>query len=191
MRKASSKSSKRQLRSSSRPSHRGSSLPPRLRRTLEDLLAVGSERDVAKRLGASHHTLHGYVNDLYRHFGVRNRVDLMVVCWEIGLRKLRHRGVVPANADASKKKEESQHGIEHHLCSERNHVRIGRAATGRYPFRWTAAGGLKELTSVNASFLHSYATTYRVTGRSSSARYHSRIGRIGFRCGRGGKRRNS
>jgi DNA-binding NarL/FixJ family response regulator len=72
-------SAKRHLRSDSRPTLVGNgSLPPRLRRTLEELLAGGSEKNVAERMGVTPHTLHGYVKELYRHFGVRSRVDLMV-----------------------------------------------------------------------------------------------------------------
>ena len=57
--------------------HGGTALAPRLRRTLDLLLSGNSEKETAKRLGLSHHTVHEYVKDLYRHFGVRTRAELM------------------------------------------------------------------------------------------------------------------
>lgn len=53
------------------------SLPPRLRRTLQALLDGDSEKEAAKRMGLSPHTVHEYVRDLYRHFGVRSRAELL------------------------------------------------------------------------------------------------------------------
>lgn len=55
-------------------------LSPRLRETLEYLLAGDSEKQVAARLGISRHTVHLYVTALYRHFGVNSRAELLSKC---------------------------------------------------------------------------------------------------------------
>ncbi len=52
-------------------------LSPRLRQTLACLLEGDSEKQVAHRLGLSHATTHQYVTELYRHFGVGSRAQLM------------------------------------------------------------------------------------------------------------------
>ena len=52
-------------------------LPPRMRQTLLHLLHGDSEKQVAIKLGLSHHTVHVYVKSLYRHFGVSSRGELM------------------------------------------------------------------------------------------------------------------
>ena len=52
-------------------------LSPRLRQTLACLLEGHSEKQVADRLGLSHDTTHQYVKELYRHFGVGSRAQLM------------------------------------------------------------------------------------------------------------------
>lgn len=70
------------LRSLARQSVYGSApplppLPLRLRETLEQLLAGGTEKDIARRLGISHHTVHGYVKKLYARLGVKSRPELM------------------------------------------------------------------------------------------------------------------
>ena len=52
-------------------------LSPRLRQTLAYLLEGASEKQVADRLGLSHATTHQYVTQLYRHFGVGSRAQLM------------------------------------------------------------------------------------------------------------------
>jgi DNA-binding CsgD family transcriptional regulator len=54
-------------------------LPPRLRRTLERLLAGESDKEIAQKLGISRHTVHEYVGDLYRRFGVSGRGELMAM----------------------------------------------------------------------------------------------------------------
>lgn len=55
-------------------------LPRRHRETLEGLLAGFSESDIARRQGRSVHTVHQYVKELYRAFGVRSRAELLAFC---------------------------------------------------------------------------------------------------------------
>lgn len=52
-------------------------LSPRLHQTLVCLLDGDSEKQVAARLHLSRTTVHQYVGNLYRHFGVRSRAQLM------------------------------------------------------------------------------------------------------------------
>ena len=52
-------------------------LSPRMRQTLERLLAGDSEKEIAARLGLSRHTVHVYVKTLYRRFGVNSRGELL------------------------------------------------------------------------------------------------------------------
>jgi DNA-binding CsgD family transcriptional regulator len=54
-----------------------SNLPPRLTQTLELLLNGASEKQVARQLNLSQHTVHGYVKALYRHFKVSTRSELL------------------------------------------------------------------------------------------------------------------
>lgn len=51
-------------------------LSPRMRQTLERLLAGDSEKEIAARLRLSPHTVHVYVKTLYRRFGVCSRGEL-------------------------------------------------------------------------------------------------------------------
>jgi len=60
-------------------------LPPRLARTLDCLLEGDSAGQAALRLGLSLHTVNEYIGDLYRHFGVRGRRELMASCLRSGL----------------------------------------------------------------------------------------------------------
>jgi len=55
----------------------GEDLPPRLRQTLQLLLAGNSEKEAATTLGLSRATLHKYVTALYRHFHVSSRPELL------------------------------------------------------------------------------------------------------------------
>ena len=55
-------------------------LPPRLRRTLACLIEGASEKQAARRLGLSQHTVHEYVGELYRRLGVATRAELIVRC---------------------------------------------------------------------------------------------------------------
>jgi DNA-binding CsgD family transcriptional regulator len=55
-------------------------LSPRLRQTLTILLSGASEKEVARRMGISHHTVHEYVVALYKRFQVNSRAELMVFC---------------------------------------------------------------------------------------------------------------
>jgi DNA-binding CsgD family transcriptional regulator len=52
------------------------SLSPRMRQTLERLLAGDSEKEIAVRLRLSPHTVHVYVKTLYRRFDVCSRGEL-------------------------------------------------------------------------------------------------------------------
>ena len=51
-------------------------LSPRMRQTLERLLAGDSEKQIAARLGLSRHTVHVYVKSLYQRFDVNSRGEL-------------------------------------------------------------------------------------------------------------------
>jgi DNA-binding CsgD family transcriptional regulator len=62
------------------PDHPLPDLPPRLKETLECLLEGDSEKQAARRLGLSRHTVHQYVQDLYRRLGVGTRAELMALC---------------------------------------------------------------------------------------------------------------
>jgi DNA-binding CsgD family transcriptional regulator len=53
------------------------SLTPRQRDTLECLLSGASEKETARRLGLSPHTVHVHVKALYRAFEVRTRAELL------------------------------------------------------------------------------------------------------------------
>ena len=55
----------------------GRRLSPRLRQTLEHLLAGDSEKQVAAKLRISPHTLHGYVKALYHGFDLSSRGELL------------------------------------------------------------------------------------------------------------------
>lgn len=59
------------------PGPRGNGLAPRVRQTLERLLAGDSEKQIASRLGVSPHTVHVYVKSLYRHYDVCSRGELL------------------------------------------------------------------------------------------------------------------
>jgi DNA-binding NarL/FixJ family response regulator len=52
-------------------------LSPRLKQTLELLLAGESEKQIARRLSLSQHTIHVYVKALYKGFGVSSRGELL------------------------------------------------------------------------------------------------------------------
>jgi DNA-binding NarL/FixJ family response regulator len=52
-------------------------LSPRMRQTLDELLAGSSEKEIAARLGLSRHTIHVYVKALYRGFEVNSRGELL------------------------------------------------------------------------------------------------------------------
>ena len=46
-------------------------------RTGEGLLAGDSEKQVAAKLGLSRHTIHVYVKQLYKHYEVSSRAELL------------------------------------------------------------------------------------------------------------------
>lgn len=52
-------------------------LSRRMEQTLEHLLTGDSEKQVARKLELSQHTVHGYVKALYRRFGVSSRAELL------------------------------------------------------------------------------------------------------------------
>ena len=62
------------------PCDTSTALSPRLYVTLQRLMAGDSEKQVAYHLGLSHHTIHGYVKAIYRHFGVSSRGELFAHC---------------------------------------------------------------------------------------------------------------
>jgi DNA-binding CsgD family transcriptional regulator len=55
----------------------GADLSPRLRQTLGRLLAGDSEKQIARNLGISQHTVHVYVKRLYQHYKVSSRGELL------------------------------------------------------------------------------------------------------------------
>jgi DNA-binding CsgD family transcriptional regulator len=52
-------------------------LPPRLRQVLKALAEGESEKQIAKELGISRTTVHGYISELYQRFGVHSRSELL------------------------------------------------------------------------------------------------------------------
>jgi DNA-binding CsgD family transcriptional regulator len=52
-------------------------ISPRMRQTLEHLVAGDSERQVALKLKISQHTVHVYVKQLYKRFGASSRGELL------------------------------------------------------------------------------------------------------------------
>ena len=52
-------------------------LPPRLKQTLEALVAGQSEKQVAAKLQLSRHTIHNYVKALHQRFDVSSRGELL------------------------------------------------------------------------------------------------------------------
>lgn len=52
-------------------------LSPRMRQTLEALMAGDSEKQIAIKLKVSQHTVHVYVKKLYKRFGANSRGELL------------------------------------------------------------------------------------------------------------------
>jgi DNA-binding NarL/FixJ family response regulator len=52
-------------------------LSPRMRQTLDRLLAGDSEKQIANHMGLSRHTVHVYVKAIYKGFGVSSRGELL------------------------------------------------------------------------------------------------------------------
>ena len=52
-------------------------LAPRVRDTLEGLMTGASDKEIARRLGISQHTVHQYVKTLLKAYAVDNRVQLV------------------------------------------------------------------------------------------------------------------
>jgi DNA-binding NarL/FixJ family response regulator len=55
-------------------------LSPRLKETLELLLAGYSEKEVATKMKISVHTVHVHVKRLHKHFDVASRAELLARC---------------------------------------------------------------------------------------------------------------
>ena len=55
----------------------GADLPPRVRQTLTSLLNGASEKEIARALGLSQHTVHVYVKQIYKHYSVCSRGELL------------------------------------------------------------------------------------------------------------------
>jgi DNA-binding CsgD family transcriptional regulator len=56
---------------------RPSQLPPRVRQVLHCLLEGDSDKQAAARLALSPHTVNQYTKQIYRHFGVNGRMELL------------------------------------------------------------------------------------------------------------------
>ncbi len=54
-------------------------LPPRAAEVLCHLLAGDSEKQVARRMRLSFHTVHGHVKVVYRRYGVSSRAELLAL----------------------------------------------------------------------------------------------------------------
>ena len=52
-------------------------LPPRLQQTLSRLLMGDSEKQIARHLNLSPHTIHAYIKDLHKRYGVCSRGELL------------------------------------------------------------------------------------------------------------------
>ena len=52
-------------------------LPPRLERTLHGILRGHSEKQIARELAVSPHTVHSYMKDLHHRLGVTSRGELL------------------------------------------------------------------------------------------------------------------
>jgi DNA-binding NarL/FixJ family response regulator len=65
-----------------------SSLPRRHRQILELLFEGNTEREIAAQRTLSVHTVHEYVKQIYTHFGVSSRPELLSL-WVDGSRRLR------------------------------------------------------------------------------------------------------
>jgi DNA-binding CsgD family transcriptional regulator len=59
------------------PASSNAELSPRQEQTLRHLLNGDSEKQVARKLQLSQHTVHVYVKALYRRFGVSSRAELL------------------------------------------------------------------------------------------------------------------
>lgn len=59
------------------PLLRNHGLSPRMEQTLRSLLRGESEKQAAAEMGVSQHTVHVYVKQLYRKYGVSSRAELL------------------------------------------------------------------------------------------------------------------
>ena len=62
------------------PSFDPEQLPPRVRRVLRCLLEGLSEKEAARALKLTPHTVHSYVKILYQRLGVKSRAQLLARC---------------------------------------------------------------------------------------------------------------
>ena len=67
------------------PSVDPEALPPRVRRVLRCLLDGLSEKEAARALRLTPHTVHSYVKILYQRLGVRSRAQLLARCFKQSL----------------------------------------------------------------------------------------------------------
>jgi len=67
----------KQALQSTKPASSVDELSPRQEQTLRHLLNGDSEKQVARKLQLSQHTVHVYVKALYRRFGVSTRAELL------------------------------------------------------------------------------------------------------------------
>ncbi len=58
-------------------------LPPRLAQTLDELLVGSSEKQIARKLELSRHTIHNYVKALHQRFGVSSRGELLAKAGQV------------------------------------------------------------------------------------------------------------
>ena len=79
-------------------------LSPRMRQTLDRLLAGDSEKQIARELGVSPHTVHIYVKALYRGFDVCSRGELLARFVRVPLRSKSDEPSSPANSPGAKPK---------------------------------------------------------------------------------------
>lgn len=76
-----------------------SSLSARQRQTLLCILEGGGEKQVAQQLGLSKATVHQYIGQLYRHFGVNDRAELLAFFLRRSGMVARLRQMSPADAE--------------------------------------------------------------------------------------------
>jgi DNA-binding CsgD family transcriptional regulator len=60
----------------------GFGLQPRLRKVLEAMLQGRSEDQIAATFSLSVHTVHGYIKTIRKHFGAKNRAEVIASCLE-------------------------------------------------------------------------------------------------------------
>ncbi|MDB5324606.1 MAG: response regulator [Phycisphaerales bacterium] len=66
-------------------------MPPRQQLVLAQLLTGASEKEVAKQIGISRHTVHAYVKAIYKRFDVTSRSQLIVKVYGLLVADLKSR----------------------------------------------------------------------------------------------------